>query len=55
MGTGNGGETVTDEPICRAGIEMQTQRTDCWTWGQGGEGGANWEVRNDIYTRPGVK
>ena len=21
----------TDEPICRAGIEMQTQRTDLWT------------------------
>ena len=21
----------TDEPICREGIEMQTQRTDLWT------------------------
>ena len=28
---GNG----TDEPICRAGIEMQTQRTDLWAqWGK---------------------
>ena len=26
----------TDEPICRAGIEKQTQRADVWTWGDGG-------------------
>lgn len=23
----------TDEHICKAGIEMQTQRMDMWTWG----------------------
>jgi len=29
----------TDEPICRAGIEMQTQRTDLWAqWGKEREG-----------------
>ena len=28
----------TDEPICRAGIEIQTQRIDLWTWGEGREG-----------------
>ena len=29
----------TDEPICRAGIETQTQRTDLWTqWGKEREG-----------------
>ena len=26
-------KNVTDEPICRAEIEMQTQRMDLWTWG----------------------
>ena len=32
----------TEEPICRAEMEMQTQRTDLWTWGWGeGEGGMN--------------
>ena len=30
----------TDEPICRAGIEMQTQRTDLDTVGEG-KGGMN--------------
>ena len=30
----------TDEPICRAGIETQTQRADLWTAGEG-EGGTN--------------
>ena len=25
----------TDEPICRAGIEVQTQRRDMWTQGRG--------------------
>ena len=30
----------TDEPICRAGIEMQMEGTDLWTqgWGKGGSG-----------------
>ena len=28
-------ENGTDEPICRAGVEMQTQGTDMWTrWGE---------------------
>ena len=32
----------TDEPICRAGIAMQTLRTDLWTQaGWEGEGGVN--------------
>ena len=26
----------TDEPICRSGIETQTQGIDMWTWGVGG-------------------
>ena len=30
----------TDEPICRAGIEMQTERTDSWAQMEG-EGGTN--------------
>ena len=38
-----------DEPICRAGIEMQTWITDVWTQGKG-EGGTNWEIRIDLYT-----
>ena len=29
----------TDEPICRAAMETQTQRTDLWTqWGKKREG-----------------
>ena len=32
----------TDEPICRAAVEMQTYSTDLWTQGVGeGEGGIN--------------
>ena len=27
-----------DEPVCRVGIEMQTQRSDVWTPGGGGTG-----------------
>ena len=27
----------TDEFICRAAMEKQTQRTDLWTWGGAGE------------------
>ena len=28
-------ENGTDEPICSAGVEMQTQGTDMWTrWGE---------------------
>ena len=32
----------TQEPICRAGIEIQTLKMDLWTSGDGeGEGGIN--------------
>ena len=44
----------TDEPICTAGIEMPTQRTDLWTPGKG-ECGMNWETGIDIYTVSYVK
>ena len=39
----------TDEPSSRAGIEMQTQSTDCGHRGEGG-GETNQEMRIDIYT-----
>ena len=32
-------EKGTDEPICRVGIETQTQEMDMRTWLEGGEGG----------------
>ena len=38
-------EEATDEPICRAAMETQTQRTDLWTWG-GGAGGEEEGVTN---------
>ena len=46
-----------DEPICSAAMEMQTQRTDLWTWGQGkeGEGGTNGESNMETYTLQSVK
>ena len=44
----------TDNPIFRAGIETQTQRTDMWTqWER--EGVTNWEIRFDKNTLPCVK
>ena len=39
----------TDEPICKAEIETQTQRTNIWTPREEGEGGINWEIGIDIY------
>ena len=46
----------TDETISRAGIEMQLQRMDIWTWGQGeGENGINWEIGIDIYILSCIK
>ena len=46
----------TDEPICRAAMEMQTQRTDLWTWeGQEGKGGMNGESNTETHTLPYVK
>ena len=45
----------TDEPVCKAEIETQMQRTNIWTpkgesGGVGGGGGMNWEIGIDIYT-----
>ena len=42
-----------DEPICRAGMEMQTQRMDRGTRGK--EGWDEWESSIDIYTVSCVK
>ena len=38
----------TDEPVCKAGIETQTQRTPRAE--NGGAGGMNWEIGIDTYT-----
>ena len=43
----------TDEPVCRAEIETQMQRTNVWTprgESGGGWGVTNWEIGIDIYT-----
>ena len=44
----------TDEPVCRAEIETQMQRTNVWAprgeSSGGGGGGMNWEIGIDIYT-----
>ena len=45
----------TDEPVCRAEIETQMQRTNVWTpKGESGRvrggGVMNWEIGIDIYT-----
>ena len=45
----------TDEPVCRAGLETQMQRTDVCGHKVGREGGMNWEIRFDINTLPCVK
>ena len=45
-----------DEPVCKAEIETQMQRTNVWTpreesmWGEGVGGRMNWEIGIDIYT-----
>ena len=44
----------TDEPICRAVREMQTENGHADTRGNG-EDGKNWEVRADMHTPPCVK
>ena len=47
-------ENGTDEPVCKAEIETQMQRTNGWTLseesggGDGGGGGMNWEIGIDI-------
>ena len=43
----------TDEAICRAGTETQTQRTDMWA--REGGSGPSWERSADIYAPPRVK
>ena len=40
----------TDEPICKAEIETQTQRTHVWTPRGERGGGMNWEIGIDVYT-----
>ena len=50
----------TDEPVCKAEIETQMQRTNVWTpmgesGGWGGGGGMNWEIGIDIYTLTCIK
>ena len=43
-----------DEPVCKAEIETQMQRTNMWTLigevGWGGDDGMNWEIGIDIYS-----
>ena len=44
----------TDEPVCKAKIEIQMQRTNVWTPRREsrveGDGGMNWELGIDMYT-----
>ena len=40
----------TDEPICKAEIETQTQRTNTWTPRGKKRSGMNWEIGTDMYT-----
>ena len=47
----------TDEPVFRAEVKTQMQRTNVWTprgesggGGGGGGGGMNWEIGINIYT-----
>ena len=43
----------TDEPVCKAEVETQMQRTNVWTpRGESGRWGGvmNWEIGIDIYT-----
>ena len=40
----------TDEPVCKAEIETQMQRTNVWTPGEKVRGGMNWEIGIDVYT-----
>ena len=44
----------TDEPISKAGTEMQKQKTNMTQSGEG-DSGMNWEIGIDIYTLPCVK
>ena len=53
-------ENGTDEPVCRAEIETQMQRTKVWTsrgesGGGWGWGVMNWAIEIDIYTLMCIK
>ena len=48
-------KTGPDEPISKAGIEMQTQRNRHVDPEGEGEGGMNWESSIDICTLPCIK
>ena len=54
-------ENGTDEPVCRAEIETQMQRTNVWTprgesHGGAGDGGVmNWAIGIDMYTLMCIK
>ena len=39
----------TEEFICSAAVEKQTQRTDLWTWERGGEGEMHGESNMETY------
>ena len=45
----------TDEPICKAEIETQTQRTNTWTPRRERRSGMSWEIGTDMYTALGIK
>ena len=51
----------TDEPVCKAEIETQMQRTNVWTprgencRGGGGGGVMSWEIGIDMYTLMCIK
>ena len=45
----------TDEPVCKAEIETQTQRTNVWTPRGERGGGINWEIGIEIYTLIRIK
>ena len=51
----------TDEPVCRAEVETQMQKTNVWTprgesRGGGGDGGVmNWAIGIDMYTLMCIK
>ena len=40
----------TDETVCKAEIDTQTQRTNVWTPSGERGGGMDWEIGIDIYT-----
>ena len=43
-------EKYTDEPVCKAEMETQMQRTNVWTPREERGSGMNWEIGIDIYT-----